>query len=199
MAIHFPEPPQDVAAAAAHDIPDAGREALRPRDAAGGAPAPGAQPVFTAGLDALVEHDGNVGRVARAPTSWRYASEFGGSPRVFELATRGAAGKARTTRVGDDRFTPAIRRALTAAQDDPRVRAGDFEARLLRVPALKLLAIWLHGTGTNDLFVPVAPTAVDASPGRLYDADDFRSRLHEAASRTLSHYADAERPDELGG
>ena len=190
MAIHFPEPPPDVAAAAARDVPGG---ALRPRDAGA---APAAQPIFTAGLDAIVEHEGHVGRVATAPTSWRYASEAGGTPRVFELPT---SGRARTAREGDDRFTPAIRRALTAAQADPRVRAHDFEARLLRVPALKLLAIWLHADGTNDLFIPVAKTAVDASPGDVYDADDFRSRLHEAASRTLSHYAAAERPDELGG
>jgi hypothetical protein len=192
MAIHFPEPPQDIAAAAASDVPGA---AMRPRAAA----APAAHPVFTAGLDAIVEHDGNVGRVATAPTSWRYASELGGIPRVFELAAHGTTGKARTTTVGDDRFTPAIREALTAAQADPRVRDHDFEARLLRVPALKLLALWLHAAGTDDLFIPVAPTAVDASPGELCDADDFRFRLHEAASRTLAHYEDAERPDELGG
>jgi hypothetical protein len=196
VAIHFPEPPQDVAtAAAAHEIPGA----LQPRAGAGGAAPPAAQPVFTAGMDAIVEHAGNVGRVANAPTSWRYASEVGGAPRVFEFAAKGTPGKAQTPRVGDDRFTPAIRHALTTAQDDPRVRAHDFEARLLRVPALKLLAVWLHGAGTNDLFVPVARTTVDASPGELYDADDFRSRLHQAASRTLSLYEDAERPDELGG
>ena len=191
MAIHFPEPPQDLFAA----VPSG----VRPRIQAGATPAPAAHPVFTAGLDAIVEHDGHVARVATAPTSWRYAAELGGTPRVFELAPRGAAGTARPSREGDDRFTPAIRQALTTAQADPRVRAHDFEARLLRIPALKLLALWLHASGASDLFIPVTRTAVDASPGKVYDADDFRTRLHAAATRTLAHYDDAERPDELGG
>lgn len=199
VAIHFPEPPKDVAAAA-QDLPGGERETLGlHRLDEGGATPLMAQPVFTAGLDAIVESDGDVERVAEAPTSWRYASDLGGAPRVFELVTEGRAERTRATRVGDDRFTPAIRDALAAADDDLRVRASDFEARLLRVPALKLLAVWLHAVGTDDLFVPVVPTAVDAAPGELYDADNFRSRLRQAASRTLSLYEEAERPDELGG
>jgi hypothetical protein len=200
VAIHFPEPPKDVAAAA-HDLSGGERETpgFRPLDALGGAAPLMAQPIFTAGLHALVESEGDVEQVAEVPTSWRYASELGGVPRAFEFVTEARGESARATRVGDDRFTPAIRQALAVAQDHPRVRASDFEARLLRVPALKLLAIWLHAAGTEDLFVPVVPTAVDAAPGELYDADDFRSRLREAASRTLSLYEKAERPDELGG
>ena len=200
MAIHFAQPPKDVVAAA-HDLPGAVRETLDLRElgAPGGATPLAAQPVFSAGLEAIVESEGDVERVAKTPTSWRYASELGGAARVFELVTEGRAGRARATRVGDDRFTAAIRIALSVAQDDPRVLADDFEARLLRVPALKLLAVWLHAIDTEDLFVPVAPTAVDAAPGELYDADDFRSRLHEAAFRTLSLYEEAEQPDELGG
>ncbi|MEK6273084.1 MAG: hypothetical protein AABM42_10625 [Actinomycetota bacterium] len=200
VAIRFPEPPEDVAAAA-NDLMGGERETLgmRQLDFPGGAAPLGAQPVFTAGLDAIVESGGDVERVAEAPTSWRYASELGGAPRVYELVSEVKAGRTRATRVGDDQFTPAIRDALAAAQDDPRVRTEDFEARLLRVPALKLLAVWLHAIGTEDLYVPVVPTAVDAAPGELYGADDFRSRLREAASRTLSLYEEAERPDELGG
>jgi hypothetical protein len=200
MAIRFPEPPQAIAAAA-RDLPGGeGRVfGLRPLDELGGATPPSAQPVFTAGLDAIVAGEGDVESVVNAPTSWRYASELGGAPRAYELVTDRGAAQARATSVGDDRFTTAIRDALVGAQADPRVNAGDFEARLLRVPALKLLAVWLHAADTDDLFMPVVPTAVDATPGRLYDAGDFRSRLREAASRTLALYDQAERPDELGG
>jgi hypothetical protein len=201
MAIHFPKPPSDVAAAAAHDVPDGERETLdlRRHDELGGAPPLMAQPIFTAGLRALAASEGDVEQVTEAPSSWRYASELGGAPRAFEFVTEVGAESEHAARVGDDQFTPAIRQALAAAQDDPRVRADDFEARLLRVPALKLLAVWLHAAGAEDLFAPVAPTAVEAAPGELYSADDFRGRLREAASRVLSQYESAERPDELGG
>jgi hypothetical protein len=196
MTIHFPKPPEAVAAAM-QDLPGGERWGVHAE--LGGVTPPAAQPVFTAGLDAIVTNNGDIERVAEAPTSWRYISELGGAPRAFELVTEERAGKSRATSVGDDRFTTAIHEALAAAQDDPRVSAADFEARLLRVPALKLLAVWLHAVGTEDLFVPVVPTAVDATPGHLYKADDFRSRLREAASRTLLLYEQAERPDELGG
>lgn len=199
MAIHFPEPPRDVAVAALKSSPPGRRLPLHLLGELGGVTSLAAQPVFTTGLNAIVDGDGDVERVAEAPTSWRYAAELGGASHAFELTTEGRPGKAPVARVGDDRFTTAIRDALADAQGDPRVKADDFEARLLRVPALKLLAVWLHTIGTEDLFVPLGPTAVDAAPGRLYDANDFQSRLRDAASRTLLLYEQAERPDELGG
>jgi hypothetical protein len=72
-------------------------------------------------------------------------------------------------------------------------------SRPARVPALKLLAVWLHTAVTEDLFVPVGPTAVNAARGALYTAHDFQERLPAAAADTLSPYEQAERPDELGG
>jgi hypothetical protein len=195
VAIHFPTPPQAVVAAA-EELPGATRAAgLIPLDELGGAP-PAIQPVFTAGLDALVANDGDVEQVAEAPESWRYASELGGA---VEVVSEGDGETAHVTSEGDDRFTEGIRQALSAAQDDPRVNSGDYEARLLRVPALKLIAVWLHGDNVDDLFVPVAATAVGATPSRVYDASDFQSRLVDAAAQTLGQYEGAERPDELGG
>jgi hypothetical protein len=200
MAIRFPKPPESVVTAARRlSVGDRWSFAKGALEELGGAKRPPAQPVFTAGLEALVASDGDVERVAETPTSWRYASELGGGSRAVVFVTEGRAGEARATRMGDDRFTKPIGEALAVAQGDSRVSAGDFEARLLRVPALKLLAVWLHAAGTEDIFVPVVPTAVDAAPGRLYDAPDFRSRLREASFRTLTLYEQADRPNELGG
>jgi hypothetical protein len=175
MALRFPEPPDSVTAAA---------DALGDAAARGFGAAPPPQPVFTARLDALVDAAGAVDQVAEAPTSWRYAT----GRRAFDVLVED--GGARTLSAGDDRFGPAIDAALARAADDPRIGSRDYEVRLLRVPALNLLAVWLH--------TPHAPDLFDAHD-RLYEADEFQALLRDRAATTQARYADAEAPDELGG
>src|SRR4051812_48666517 len=142
MPIRFPQPPASVEKALKARRGRRLRLPLRRLGAAGGAEPPlPAQPVFTAGLDELLEAGGGgAPSVTRAP-SWRYSHyEPDGRAQVVELP--GEPRKA--VAVGDDRFSPMIREALAVASQDDRVGAADYEARLLRVPALSLLALWLH-------------------------------------------------------
>src|SRR5919108_5709173 len=123
MAIRFPDPPPGVPESAAG------------RRAAGG---PGAQvpaqPVFTVGLDELIEAGGEAPpeQTAGAPATWRYSRfSAGGVPEGLEVPAHAAGG---AVAAGDDRFSPSIREALAVADQDPRVEAHDYEARLYRVP-----------------------------------------------------------------
>jgi hypothetical protein len=84
------------------------------------------------------------------------------------------------------------------ARADPRVGERDYEARLFRVPALSLLALWLHADGAPDLFVALGRSEADVEQGRVYDHDEFLAAVRGAAEGRLSAYDDAERPDELG-
>jgi hypothetical protein len=61
-------------------------------------------------------------------------------------------------------FVAAALRAVQQAQALPAARGARFEPRLLSVPDLYMMALWLHaGTAEEDLLVPLAP----APPGFL--------------------------------
>jgi hypothetical protein len=126
------------------------------------------QPVYTVGLDELGA-TGMAEESATAAPSWRVS-----------------------------RFGPLIREALAVADQDERVADGNYEARLYRVPALTLLALWLHSPASVDLFVPVGPTPPGLERNRLYEDPDFTAAVNEAAAGLRETYEAAENTDELG-
>jgi hypothetical protein len=184
MPISFPQPPQHVAEA---------------RGLTEGMPPPmPAQPVFTVGLDDLLEPGGGEAQESvTAPPTWR-ASGFdaAGAPEVLELPAE--PGEADAVATGDDRFGASIREALAVAEQDPRAREHDYEARLFRVPALSLLALWLHADSSVDLFVPVGRAAPGLEPNRVYADDEFMAAVRTAGERLRTTYDEADSPDELG-
>ena len=91
-----------------------------------------------------------------------------------------------------------IREALAVADQDPRVGRPDYEARLYRVPALSLLAVWLHNAAALDLFVPIGRTPAGLEPNRVYEDGEFMTQVREAATQAGAAYEEAEAPDELG-
>ena len=54
-------------------------------------------------------------------------------------------------------FVSSTAESLRTAEALEPVQDADFELRLLRAPALNLLALWLHTSGSDDLFVPLDP------------------------------------------
>jgi hypothetical protein len=199
VTIQFPEPPKEVAKAI-EQVPRPGPRWTRPlrllREL-GGAPAGEslpAQPIFTVDLTELLRAGDAEQTITRSPT-WRYSRfDAGGNAEVLELGGRAEQGPVAT---GDDRFSSSIREALAVADQDPRVQAHDYEARLFRVPALTLLALWLHAANQVDLFVPVG-RMVAGLEQRVYEDGDFMNALREAGQRTLTAYEEAENPEELG-
>ena len=188
MPIEFPQPPERVA-----DEARPPRE-VRPRERGLGHPAPvPPQPIFTSGLEDVLAADG-VERSISGPTHWRVSTfAAGGSPQVKEVPDDPAR---LGTATGDDRFSPQIREALAVASEDPRVGEGTFEARLFRLPAVSVMALWLH-SASQSLFVPIG-AAAGLEPNRVYDEQAFLAALRGTAEQTLSAYRDAENPDELG-
>jgi hypothetical protein len=191
MPIDFPQPPRPV-----REVQEERPTAAAPAAPEGAAPLP-AQPVFTVGLDELTAAGEAAAEesVSAAPTwrSTRLNSE--GQPEVLELPEEGDAG---AVAAGDDRFGPMIRDALAAADQDARVGEHDYEARLFRVPALSLLALWLHTSESLDLFVPVGPAPPGLEPNLVYDDGEFMSAARAAAERVSAAYRDAVDADELG-
>jgi hypothetical protein len=186
MPIRFPDPPGPVV------------EGLGARRAAAAEVPLPAQPIFTARLDELLEAGGgpSAEESVSAPPTWRYSRfDAGGQVEVLELPEEPGGG---TAAAGDDRFGPSIREALAVADQDSRVREHDYEARLFRVPALSLLALWLHAAAGDDLFVPVGPPAAGLEPNRVYDDGEFMSAVRAAAEQVGAAYREADDSDELG-
>jgi hypothetical protein len=174
MPIRFPSPPE-AAAGAEGTIPP--------------------QPVYTVGLDELGA-TGVAEESATRPPSWR-VSRFDADGRSEVVEVREDA-TAPPVSAGDDRFGPLIREALGVAGEDDRVEAGDYEARLYRVPALTLLALWLHSPTSVDLFVPVGPAPPGLERNRVYEDPDFTAAVNDAAASQREAYDAAENTDELG-
>jgi hypothetical protein len=93
------------------------------------------------------------------------------------------------THLGEGPFGPATARAVTVAEALPQVRSGTYELRTLRVPTLKVVALWLHpgdaefGDGeAGDLYVPLEPAGAGLTPYVAYDRERFDAALSSAAA-----------------
>ncbi|MEK6374393.1 MAG: hypothetical protein AABO58_17030 [Acidobacteriota bacterium] len=74
----------------------------------------------------------------------------------------------------------AVRQAEERFADDNR----DYELRLLRIPAVYTVALWLHA-GDADVLMPVAPAARALRANDSYGADAFTAALRPLAESAL--------------
>jgi hypothetical protein len=152
---------------------------------------------YNAGLEALAA-GGALSEVAE-PTGWRALLEE--DARVVAAAEVAAAPGAPAAAAAINRgpFVRSTVDALRTAERDDRVSAEPFEPRLLRVPPLALVALWLHAPGSAaDLFIPLEPAPAPLEAGAFYDAERFGAELSSMAKELLATYRAAERPEELG-
>ena len=132
--------------------------------------------VYTATLDDALAG----GVVARAThTDWRYLVQAGERTVALADATTDPAAPA-VTQLGEGPFGPATARAINTPEALPQVRTGHYELRTLRVPALNVVAVWLHGA--DDLLIPLEPAGAGLQAGTVYDAARFEEALRAAAA-----------------
>jgi hypothetical protein len=68
----------------------------------------------------------------------------------------------------------------------PKLDMVIYELRLLQVPALKFLAIWLHSdTQPPDLLVPIVSIDERLSAGKAYHSDEVLATLKPRAEALL--------------
>jgi hypothetical protein len=190
MPIRFPDPPPEISAA----LGRVGKRRWPLRGATlGEREAVPAHPIFTVGLEDLLRAP-VAEQAVMGPPSWRFARiDREGRGQVVELAPGGGDPVVAT---GDDRFSAQIREALATAGTDPRLGAHEYESRLLRIPALSLLTLWLHAGDAIDLFVPTSrPAGFEA---RVYDDQAFMAAVRTAAELVLAAFHEADQPDQLG-
>lgn len=151
-------------------------------------------PVYVATLDDLA-----AGKLldAAKQTGWRYllvqndvaVGEAEVGARRAAARTRGTKGGAKTAKLEflgltHGPFTDATIDALSAAERMPKVAKADYEMRLLKVPAVYLAALWLHGADT-DIVIPMGDPPGGLKKNRAYSEAGVIRALRSTVERTL--------------
>jgi hypothetical protein len=121
-------------------------------------------------------------------TGWRHLLEAGTGSVLAETAQHGATHV--FAAVNESPFAQDMQARLAALRQDQTVAAGSYQAALLQVPAMGVMALWLRGSGgSSDILVPLAPSPSPLVAGRHYGEGDFLAALRPAAQAKL--HADA--------
>jgi len=139
-------------------------------------------PVYIATLDDLAA--GKLLGAARK-TSWRYLLVQGESAvGEAELSAGRIKGKELAfLGLTHGPFSAATVEALRTAEDLPEVARADYELRLLKVPAVYLMALWLHRKG-EDILIPMGNPPGGLKENKPYSEAEVIVALRETALRT---------------
>lgn len=139
-------------------------------------------PVYFVGLTDLAE--GNF-LSAAVLIGWRYILLEGEE-------TIGAA----TLKVGEDEeqlqfshvshgpFVKNTVEGIGRAENLPEVQGNEFELRLLDIPSLYVVSLWLHGE--EDRLLPLPPTNRALEPYRMYSGGEMAAALRGPAIERLN-------------
>ena len=184
MPIRFPQAAPQIRASFAN----AANEGLFPMEAVPGAAfLEDIHQVYYVSPDALTAE----AMVAAArPVSWRRNTGTVGMPSEAEIDIKLNAANTAITSVSEGPFSQAPMRQLNdlAGEGSPE---DDFELRMLRVPELRLMAIWLHGKERN-VVIPLSPCPSELKPGQRYTLENLAEAMKPAIKRLADHPADQE-------
>ena len=126
--------------------------------------------------------------VAAQLTGWRYLVLHRGAPVALAETVIDRDGSHVLAQVNYGPFVAGSARAFDAAEalDTP-----DAEARLLHVPALHFLALWLHEDTPDAVLVPIAPTISGINANQPYPAAELLADLSERARAQADQADDA--------
>ena len=133
--------------------------------------------VFTMGLDDVAS---GAGLDRARSVGWRYLVEEGGQLIASAETTLAPDGTHEVSQFNEGPFVAETDKAVKAVRKLPQLEAAGFELRLLRIPALYVMALWLHAPAT-DLLVPLAPSPI-RKEGKPVPAAEFLADLSELAS-----------------
>lgn len=192
MPLHLPPPPPGglelVRSALAGLLPTPSPAARALSSSAAEATSPGlavAAPhlVYFVGLDDVTQ--GRLITAAR-PTSWRYVLLNGDDVRGAAQLIIGDDGEvAGFSHVERGPFVQSTVVAVALAEQIEAARGGDYELRLLSVPSLYLVALWMHGMN-DDLLLPLAPAPGSVETEGVYTEEQIFSALLELIERRAS-------------
>lgn len=190
MPLSFAEPPQAVTEATRSALQDMARQHhFRIATLAAAQPAQidlaSAHAVYNIGLEDLVR---DVPLSSVPLTAWRYIVRSGGSGvAAAEAHSDPQGGAPRFDSVNSGPFVAGTLSAIEGLSSDPAVAGGNWEARVIRIPALYILAIWAHEKASGkDIIRVMAPAPSYLDPAKSYSWDDFKAAVKGHAQQRLS-------------
>lgn len=187
MTLRVPEPTEaSVETVRSHLSELAGRTAFRRRALARANPAGLAlaapHDVYSLGLRDLAE---GASLDAATVDGRRFIVMDGDKPIASaELADQGRGSGFQAT---EGPYVESTAAALERADEDPELAEDDYEIRVLRIPGLYVMALWLkHEQGGTDVLIPLDPAPAPLEPGRKYGPVEILSALAEPARARLA-------------
>jgi hypothetical protein len=145
-------------------------------------------PVYNIGLQDLLSNK----PITAAPfTAWRFIVNAGTpDSAAAETLQDPEQGIPTFASVNAGPFVTGTIEALSTLATDPAFTKGDWEGRMIRIPALYVMAIWAHEkkTGT-DLIRPIRPIPPYLA-AKTYTWPEFKATLREPAQQKLTNDAD---------
>jgi hypothetical protein len=140
--------------------------------------------VYNIGLDDIL----NNKPLSSIPiNAWRFVVRTASKDPAAAEASTTPQGTSEFSSVNSGPFVAGTIAALAALSSDPTFAKGAWEGRLIRVPALYVMAIWAHNTTSGqDLIRPIAPTPGFLDPSKAYTWDEFRAALEAPAKQNLA-------------
>lgn len=123
---------------------------------------------------------------AARPVGWRWLiHERGRTVGAVEVAE--PVGGPPLARFTEGPFTTGTDAAVATVRSLPHVERGYYELRLLHIPGLYTVALWLADlAGWQDLLVPLAPAPPGVQPLRPYPAAELAHTLVARGTHVLT-------------
>ncbi len=145
--------------------------------------------IFVLSLDDLMERRGLE---SAQDVGWRYfVTSDSAVVATAETTSNEGSDDHQFASLSRDPSGPRSAEIISTIEDRPIGGSNEFELRLLRIPAVYSINLWLHGDAT-DYLVPVDPTPPSLHAGEIYQPDDVLGVLRDQA-------ADVDRDDYSGG
>ena len=143
-------------------------------------------PLYRSTLDAAAE--GRVLEDAQA-SGWQYLVLENEKPTALaevEVTAQGAHEFSNLARSSFSRETvPCLELAMSVGEQ----MSEELSLRMLRVPSVYTVALWLHGE-TQDRVIPIPPTHRLLMPFQIYTGQDFTEQIRIAALRQRDQHSE---------
>lgn len=137
---------------------------------------------FALELNSLAENDLGAARA----TGWQHLLSTGVGHATVLARTAVHHNQHTFAALSESPFASELQDQVASLQTDPQIATGPFEAAVLEVPALHVVAVWLKDTTHHhDLVVPLAPVFPPVVAGHRYTAAEFLSVLRPLARAKL--------------
>ena len=185
MPLRFPSPSQKISDAFAADLSEGAQtaaafERFGVRAPASDAVLPGIHQVFYVPPKLL--RPGTFQEAAK-PVSWRRIQGSAGLPSDAEIdLTQNPENSQITSRTRGPFSHAPVAQLPALAVGDEGEGAPLREVRMLRIPEIKLMAIWLHSADApaQDTLIPLAPCLSILIPGQSYSVESLSRAMRPA-------------------